>query len=116
VKNARAARRVYVLAHQGILPCRGPPDRWRASPVIPVSPVKIRRRACRFFLAIVCPIGHNTSVPRKSNNARDDAPERLTALYHQLQGVMPLLQEMVQAANVEEGTALYSCDALDLAT
>jgi hypothetical protein len=32
----------------------------------------------------------------------------MTALYNQLQGVIPLLQEIVQAAKVEEGTTLYS--------
>jgi hypothetical protein len=64
--------------------------------------------APRFFLVIVCPLGHNTSVPRKRSKAPDDAPERLTALYHQLQGVMPLLRDIVQPGNVEEGTALYA--------
>jgi hypothetical protein len=32
----------------------------------------------------------------------------LTALYNQLQGVMPLLRDIVQSGTVEEGTALYA--------
>ena len=47
-------------------------------------------------------------MPRKRNKAPDYAPERLTALYHQLQGVMPLLRDIVQPEKVEEGTALYA--------
>jgi hypothetical protein len=47
-------------------------------------------------------------VPRKRSKALDDAPERLTALYNPLQDVMPLLRDIVQLRNVEEGTALYA--------
>jgi hypothetical protein len=62
--------------------------------------------ALRFFLAIVCPLGHNTTVPRKRSTSPGDAPECLTALYNQLQGVMPLLRDIVQQGIVEEGAAL----------
>jgi hypothetical protein len=61
----------------------------------------------RFFLAIVRPIGHNPSVPRKRNTSPGAAPEQLTALYNQLQGVMPLLRDIVQPGQVEEGAARY---------
>jgi hypothetical protein len=47
-------------------------------------------------------------VPRKRTTSPDDAPQRLTALYNQLQGVMPLLQDLLQPGKVEEGTALYA--------
>ena len=56
----------------------------------------------------MCSIGHKTSVPRKRTTSPDYAPERLTALYHQLQGVMPLLRDIVHPEKVEEGTALYA--------
>ena len=62
----------------------------------------------RFFLANVCPIWHNTSVSRKRSTSPDDASERLTTLYNQLQGVMPMLRDIVQPGKVEEGTALYA--------
>jgi hypothetical protein len=64
--------------------------------------------ALRFFLAIVCPLGHNTTVPRKRSTSPGDAPECLTALYNQLQGVMPLLRDIVQPGKVEEGAARYA--------
>ena len=35
-------------------------------------------------------------------------PERLSDLYNQLQGVMPLLRDIVQPGKVEEGTARYA--------
>jgi hypothetical protein len=69
---------------------------------------RTRIQTIAFFLAIVCPIGHNTTVPRKRSPSPDYAPERLTALYNQLQGVMPLLRDIVQPEKVEEGTALYA--------
>ena len=47
-------------------------------------------------------------MPQKRRISLDDAPERLTALYHQLQGVLPLLRDMMQPGTVEEGTALYT--------
>jgi hypothetical protein len=61
-----------------------------------------------FFLAIVYPIGHNTAVPRKRSQSPGSAPERLTALYTQLQGVIPLLQDIIQAGTVEEGAGDYA--------
>jgi hypothetical protein len=60
-----------------------------------------------FFLAIACPFGHNTSVPKKRSKSPAYVPERLTDLYNPVQGVMPLLRELVQPGMVEEGTALY---------
>ena len=39
-------------------------------------------RPC-FFLAIVYPLWHKTSVPRTRNTSPDYAPERLTALENQ---------------------------------
>ena len=60
----------------------------------------------------MCSIGHKTSVPRKRTTSPDYAPERLTALYHQLQGVMPLLRDIVQPEKGEEGTALYAAGSL----
>jgi hypothetical protein len=60
----------------------------------------------------VCPIGHNTSVPRKSCRSPDCTPERLTALYHQLQGVLPLLQDIIQSETVEEGAGDYALGAV----
>jgi hypothetical protein len=62
----------------------------------------------RFFLAITCPIGHNTSVPRKSSKSPGCTSERLTALYNQLQGVLPLLRDIVQSGTVEEGAIRYA--------
>jgi hypothetical protein len=47
-------------------------------------------------------------MPRKRSSSLGDAPERLTALYNQLQGVMPLLRDIVQPGKVEEGGALYA--------
>jgi hypothetical protein len=47
-------------------------------------------------------------VPRKRIKTPDYAPERLTALYNQLQDVMPLLRDIVQPEQVEEGAALYA--------
>ncbi len=44
----------------------------------------------------------------KKQSPRLCAPERLTDLYTQLQGVMPLLRDIVQPEKVEEGTALYA--------
>jgi hypothetical protein len=46
-------------------------------------------------------------VPRKRSKSPDYAPDRLPDLYHQLQGVMPLLRDLVQPGKVEEGSALY---------
>ena len=68
--------------------------------------------APRFFLATVSPLGHNTSVPQKSSKTSDHVPERLTDLYNQLEGVMPLLREIVQPGIVEEGAALYAPGSL----
>jgi hypothetical protein len=48
------------------------------------------------------------SVPRKSNKSPGSAPERLTELYNQLQSVMPLLRDIVQPGQVEEGAARYA--------
>jgi hypothetical protein len=44
-------------------------------------------------------------VPRKRSTSPGAAPERLTALYHQLQGVIPLLQDLVQPGDIKEGAA-----------
>jgi hypothetical protein len=44
-------------------------------------------------------------VPRQRSTSPGYAPERLTALYNQLQGVMPLLQDILQSGEVEEGAA-----------
>jgi hypothetical protein len=51
-------------------------------------------------------------VPRKRSKSPDYTPERLTALYNQLQGVMPLLRDIVQPGKVEEGTPLYASGPL----
>ena len=47
-------------------------------------------------------------MPRKRSKSPDYTPERLTDLYHQLQGVVSLLRDLVQPGKVEEGTALYA--------
>jgi hypothetical protein len=65
----------------------------------------------RFFLAITRPIGHNTSVPRKNSTSPVYTPERLTALYSQLHGVL-LLQDIVQSGTVEEGAIRYTPGAV----
>jgi hypothetical protein len=59
-----------------------------------------------FVLAIGCLLGHTTTVPRQKSTAPDDAPERLTALSHQLQSVISRLQDRLQPGQVEEGTTL----------
>ena len=46
-------------------------------------------------------------LPRKSHKSPGCTSERLTARYTQLQGVLPLLQAIVQAGRVEEGAAGY---------
>ncbi len=60
----------------------------------------------RSFLATVCAIGHNTTVPRQRSTSPDSTPERLTDLYRQLQAGMPLLRDIVQPETVEEEAAL----------
>src|SRR5712692_10054549 len=60
------------------------------------------------FLAIVYPLGHKVSVPRKRSTCPGYDPECLTALYNQLQGIMPLLRDIVHPWTVEEGPPLYA--------
>jgi hypothetical protein len=47
-------------------------------------------------------------MPWKSSKSLGCPPDLLAALYNQLQGVLPLLQDIIQAGTVEEGAGGYA--------
>jgi hypothetical protein len=47
-------------------------------------------------------------VPQKNSKSPGCSPGSLSVLYHQLQGVLPLLRDIVQAGVVEEGAVGYA--------
>jgi hypothetical protein len=85
---------------------------YRNNGALRATPLRLRtpfmgRKPCRLNCCAFFPCHHVTArahktVPRKSRISPGCTPERLTALYHQLQGVIPLLRDLVQSGTVEE--------------
>jgi len=66
----------------------------------------LSRTPLNHFLALVYPLGHTVAVPRQRSTCPGYDPACLTALYHQLQDIMPLLRDIVQPGTGEEGALL----------